>query len=398
MRVVIACFIVVLAVVAAFGVAQTENLASLLGRSPAVVAAANGPAGVAAAPQATSGEQVVATLNRAVVVDTPAVRAPAAETPALPPAPATADTIARETPVESSASAPLPGAPAVVAQARPAAPPMAAPPPPPPAPVQPQAACANPNALGVSRVVEVDTTGGPGFGSQHFKQMDFLQPGEVVLTFDDGPWLNHTPTVLAALAHHCTKAIFFPIGKHTTYYQDILKEVAAAGHTIGSHTWSHKDLSKKSFDEAKQEIELAISAVRQAVGDDAKPFFRFPALKHPPELVTYLGQRNIAIWSTDIDSFDFKYHKPDRIISNVMAGLKKWGKGIVLMHDFQKGTSEAIAGLLDQMKAGGYKIVQVKAKGSVKSLPEYDEMLAKENKLPTVTNRSVNDVVKTISQ
>jgi peptidoglycan/xylan/chitin deacetylase (PgdA/CDA1 family) len=294
----------------------------------------------------------------------------------------------------------------IVAQAPAAAPKPAAPaapaPAPGPAPAAPKAAAAscpgNPNALGVSRVVEVDTTGGPGFGSQHFKQMDFLEPGEVVLTFDDGPWLNHTHSVLAALAHHCTKAIFFPIGKHTTYYPDILKDVAKAGHTIGSHTWSHQDLSKKSFDEAKQEIELAISAVRQAVGDDAKPFFRFPALRHPPELVTYLGQRNIAMWSTDIDSFDFKFHKPDRIVSNVMAGLKKWGKGIVLMHDFQKGTSEGIGNLLDQLKAGGYKIVQVKAKGTVKSLPEYDAMLQKENKLPTVSNRPVNDVVKTISQ
>ena len=51
-------------------------------------------------------------------------------------------------------------------------------------------ACANPNALGISRVVEIDTTGGPGFGFQHFKSYDFLNDHEVVLTFDDGPWLG----------------------------------------------------------------------------------------------------------------------------------------------------------------------------------------------------------------
>jgi hypothetical protein len=45
----------------------------------------------------------------------------------------------------------------------------------------------NPNALGVARVVEIDTTGGPGFGFEHFKEHDFLREGEVVLTFDDGP-------------------------------------------------------------------------------------------------------------------------------------------------------------------------------------------------------------------
>jgi hypothetical protein len=72
--------------------------------------------------------------------------------------------------------------------------------------VAPTAGCANPNALRIARTVEIDTTGGPGFGFEHFKMHDFLQPGEVVLTFDDGPWLNNTAAVLAALAQHCTKA------------------------------------------------------------------------------------------------------------------------------------------------------------------------------------------------
>jgi len=48
--------------------------------------------------------------------------------------------------------------------------------------------CDKPEALGLSRIVEIDTTGGPGFGFEHFKQYDFLRDKEVVLTFDDGPW------------------------------------------------------------------------------------------------------------------------------------------------------------------------------------------------------------------
>ena len=107
--------------------------------------------------------------------------------------------------------------------------------------------------------------------------------------------------VVDALAAHCTKAIFFPIGKHATYEPGILKQVAAAGHAIGSHTWSHQDLSKKSVEEAKDEIEKGISAVAMAVGGPTAPYFRFPALRHPPELVTYLGQRNVAIFSTDFE-------------------------------------------------------------------------------------------------
>src|SRR5215510_14128554 len=123
-----------------------------------------------------------------------------------------------------------------------------------PAAAQGTACPGNPNALGVARTVEIDTTGGPGFGFEQYKMHDFLLMKEVVFTFDDGPWPNNTRAVLAALASHCTKATFFPIGKHATWEPGILKQVAAAGHTIGTHTWSHQDLSKKSKEEAIREI------------------------------------------------------------------------------------------------------------------------------------------------
>jgi len=260
------------------------------------------------------------------------------------------------------------------------------------------AKCDNPNALGVARTVEIDTTGGPGFGFEHFKQLDFLRDHEVVLTFDDGPWPT-TPAVLKALAAECVKAIFFPIGKHATYYPEILRQVAAAGHTIGSHTWSHADLSRsKTPEDAKAEIEKAISAVKWALEDSGQeaPFFRFPALRHPPEMVTYLGTRNIAIFSTDMDSFDFKLRKPEQVIKSVMSKLQKHGKGIVLMHDFQKATSEAVPQLLAELKAGGYKIVFMRPAKPVASLPQYDEELMKDAKLPTVSQRPVSSVVREV--
>jgi peptidoglycan/xylan/chitin deacetylase (PgdA/CDA1 family) len=197
--------------------------------------------------------------------------------------------------------------------------------------------CTNPNALGVSRTVEIDTAGGPGFGGEHFKQHDFLRNKEVVLTFDDGPWPT-TPAVLKALADECVRATFFPIGKHATYYPEILKQIHAEGHTIGSHTWSHQNLERvKNTEDAKAEIEKGISAVAMSAGVPMAPFFRFPALRHPPELVTYVGERNLGIFSTDMDSFDFKMRKPEQVVNAVMAKLKKYGKGMVLMHDFQTG-------------------------------------------------------------
>jgi hypothetical protein len=98
-------------------------------------------------------------------------------------------------------------------------------------------------------------------------------------------------------------------------------------------------------------------------------------LRHPPELVEYLGKRNIAIFSTDMDSFDFKIRKPEQVIASVLAKLKKNGKGIVLMHDFQHATAEGIATLLDQLKLNGYKIVHMRAKMPVQSIAKYDEMI-----------------------
>src|ERR1700761_5149878 len=220
-------------------------------------------------------------------------------------------------------------APAAVPQAEtpaPAAVPAATPAPAPtatPAPLS-KAACTNPDALGIGRVVEIDTTGGPGFGFEHFKQLDFLRDHEVVLTFDDGPWLVNTPAVLKALSDECTTGIFFSIGKHATYYPEILKQVMAAGHTIGSHTWSHATLTNKKLtdDQKKEEIEKGFSAVKWALdGVSPAPFFRFPALQHPPEMVTYLGTRNIAMFSCDLDSFDFKARNAQQVIDVTMKKL-----------------------------------------------------------------------------
>ena len=260
-------------------------------------------------------------------------------------------------------------------------------------------ACANPNALGIGRVVEIDTTGGPGFGFEHFKQLDFLAEKEVVLTFDDGPWPGNTPAVLKALADECTTGIFFAVGKHASYHPEILRQVAAAGHTVGTHTWSHVNLNKKGMTEqqAKDEIEKGFSAVRLALGSAPAPFFRFPQLQHPPAMVTYLGTRDIAMFSTDLDSFDFKASKPEKIVDNVMSKVNKLGKGIILMHDFQKHTAEALPALLAQLKAGGFKVVQMKAKAPVATLAEYDAEVVKDAKLPTVSARPVSSVVQTVN-
>lgn len=260
--------------------------------------------------------------------------------------------------------------------------------------------CANPNALGVARIVEIDTTGGPGFGFQHYKAYDFLEPREVVLTFDDGPQKFHTEAVLAALAEQCTKAIFFSIGKMALGYPEILRRVAAEGHTIGTHTWSHANLRKKKTEaEAVDEIERGMSAVHRAVGGPVAPFFRFPELADSPETLAYLQKRNVAMFSTDVDSFDFKFRNSEHTVKAVIDRLEKLGKGIVLMHDIQPSTAKAVPTLLAELKKHGFKIVQMKAKTPLTTLPEFDTAIEANVKgLSAPGNeRPLNSVVRTVT-
>ena len=363
--------------------------------------------GVVAAQHAAGPSSIIALAARAISPGQSTGAAPLASQRAQPQA---AQPLPPQAPVAQLAqvntAAPPAAAPSALAanqnlpSAAPAAPALAAANPPAAKAVP---ACDNPNAIGLSRIVEIDTTGGPAFGTEHFKQYDFLRDKEVVLTFDDGPWPDNTPMVLKALKENCIKATFFEIGQHATWRPDISREVAAAGMTVGNHTWSHKDLAKnpyaKDIELAKQEIEMGVSAVHMAVGGPTAPFFRFPDLQQPPDLMTYLGTRNIAIFSTDIDTFDFKLRKPDDVVKSAMTKLAKNGKGIVLMHDFQHNTAEALPELLRQLKAGGYKIVHMVPKDQITTIAKYDDMVRAQDKYSATNNtRPQSSVVKTISE
>ncbi len=307
-------------------------------------------------------------------------------------------------PAPEIASPPTPPAPPATTEATPAQPEAAAPPKEEAmGPVSPPSAkkeCSgNPDALGVSRVVEIDTTGGPGFGFQHYKLYDFLNPKEVVLTFDDGPLPNRTTAILAALNAECTNATFFSVGKVAAGYPEILRDVAKSGNTVGAHTMTHGDLSKMPIDKAKEEIEKSFSVAQRAVGGGVAPFFRFPFLRDSPDTLKYLASRNIAVFSTDIDSFDFKGPQPDKLVKHIMTLLDKRGKGIILMHDIQPHTATALPNLLKELKKGGYKVVHLTSKTPVKTLPEYDAMVAKEvSGMPSsLSERPMNSVVRTVT-
>lgn len=232
--------------------------------------------------------------------------------------------------------------------------------------------------LGVSRVVEIDTAGGHRFGNMQYKDIDFLKPGEIVLTFDDGPLRGKTTAVLNALEAHCTKATFFMVGRMALVDPAMVREIDRRGHTIGTHTWSHKMQGRLSQASGEDEVELGVSAVSLALGKPVAPFFRFPYLSDPDRMQTHLKDRDLGIFSIDVDSLDFRTHSGTTMMSRVLSGLKQQGKGIILMHDIQRSTAAGIADLLDALAREGYKVVHLVAKTPVKTLKEYDELAEKE--------------------
>lgn len=240
-------------------------------------------------------------------------------------------------------------------------------------------ACADrPDALGVSRIVEIDTSIPSRFGNMQYKDIDFLKPGEVVLTFDDGPLRRYTLKVLNALEAHCTKATFFMVGRMAVHDPAMVQEIDRRGHTVGTHTWSHRNLGALGLSSGEKEVELGVSAVSAALGKPVAPFFRFPYLSDPRRMIDHLQSRHQGIFSIDVDSHDYRTRSGQTVVNRIMAGLKKQGKGILLFHDIQRSTGGGISDLLDQLKKQGYKVVHIVPKAPIETLPEYDELAAKE--------------------
>jgi peptidoglycan/xylan/chitin deacetylase (PgdA/CDA1 family) len=221
--------------------------------------------------------------------------------------------------------------------------------------------------LGVSRIAEVDTSAGGEYGEQ-YPPTKLLEKGEVVITFDDGPHPEYTPQILAALAEQCTKATFFQVGQMIKNFPDMAKQVQAAGHTVGTHTWSHRNMASVSIDRAKGQIESTINVAEATLPDGVAPFFRFPYLSDPKRVRDYLASRHIAVMGIDVDSFDWRDRKTEKIFKNVFGTLDKTGGGIMLFHDIHPQTAKIIPTVLAELKARGYKVVHLVPKAKIETV------------------------------
>jgi peptidoglycan-N-acetylglucosamine deacetylase len=229
-----------------------------------------------------------------------------------------------------------------------------------------------PSAIGVSRTVEIDATNGPRYGRQQYKELDFLKDGEIVLTFDDGPSSIYTPRVIEALNFHCTKATFYMVGSRALAEPKIVQDIHRRGHTIGTHTWSHANLRNIGFDRAKPEFELGFSGVQKALGKPIAPFFRFPYLADSRAMMEYSRSRHMAMFSIDIDAYDYKTLQPVEVHKAIMRQVMEQRKGIILFHDIQPATAGALKNLLSDLKSKGFRVVHTVPKQYAQTLSPYD--------------------------
>lgn len=232
--------------------------------------------------------------------------------------------------------------------------------------------CPRKDALGTSRTMTVDPQAFPRVGLKSFPQSLPLADKEVVLTFDDGPFPPTTTKVLAALASECVQATFFLIGRNAEANQAIVKRIAADGHSIGHHTWSHRPLDKIGQLQSLEEIDRGIAADELALNGAAKrvpstPFFRFPGFASTPALLANLQSRGIAVFGADLWASDWNPMTPEQQLQLLTERLDDEGKGIILLHDIKAQTAKMLPAFLQYLKRNGYKVVHLVASRPAKS-------------------------------
>ncbi len=238
------------------------------------------------------------------------------------------------------------------------------------APVSGPRPCARKDALGTFRDVVVGApAGGLHIGLESYPETLDLKPGEVVLTFDDGPNPATTRRVLDALKAECVQATFFLIGRHAQAYPGLVRREIAEGHTIGSHSWSHpwRTLIGIPYDAAIREISRGMAAVDKAAygaadrdGQFRTTWFRFPGFADDGALLAWLDRKRVTVFGADLWASDWNAMTPEQESNLLMKRLAERGRrGIILLHDTRRETVEMLPIFLHKLKRDGYHVVHM---------------------------------------
>jgi peptidoglycan/xylan/chitin deacetylase (PgdA/CDA1 family) len=172
----------------------------------------------------------------------------------------------------------------------------------------------------------------------------------VALTFDDGPTRGNTESLLELLASYGAKATFFVVGERAEEFPHLIEQIAAAGHTIGNHTYAHKSLKLPG---AAEQVKKTNDIVHAITGST-------PVLLRPPYGYWYKGQTEgfgmrIVLWT--VDSRDWKL-KDGKLAAEVVLSTVRDGS-IILFHDLREYSIEAAAIVLRSLSEQSYAFVTV---------------------------------------
>jgi peptidoglycan/xylan/chitin deacetylase (PgdA/CDA1 family) len=192
-----------------------------------------------------------------------------------------------------------------------------------------------------------------------FTGADFPE-GQIAITFDDGPHATRTPRVLEILKAAGVRATFFEIGRNASAHPEISRQVRAAGHSVGSHTFSHADLPKVTEAHAEAEVESGEASVALALGVTPRdlPFFRFPyGAKTLPEQA-FVSRRGNSTFFWNMDSEDWRVRDPHRLFVNVLQQIDhEHAHGVILFHDIHEQTVIVLPHVLAELAARHVKTV-----------------------------------------
>ena len=228
----------------------------------------------------------------------------------------------------------------------------------------PAAECPRKDVLGTSRVLAVDAATYPRVGLKSFSQTLPLGDHEVVLTFDDGPWPATDHKILAALAQECVRATFFLIGRNASAHPELVRRMAAEGHTIAHHSFAHANLKYMKPEAAIAEIDKGIAAVETALHGTvttipSTPFFRFPYFETTPAILEALRTRGIAAFGADLWASDWTPMTPAQQFKLLTERLQVARKGIILLHDPKAQTAAMLPSFLRYLRDNHYRVVHL---------------------------------------
>jgi len=183
----------------------------------------------------------------------------------------------------------------------------------------------------------------------------------VALTFDDGPNPQGTDLTLAILDSLEVRATFFVTGQELEKHPDLGRRIVEAGHALGNHSYSHRQMVLRSTTFVRREIERTDSLIR-AAGWQGRIPFRPPYGKRLLVLPRYLHRvdRNTVLWDVEPESYPEVASSAERIAAHVVERVRPGS--IVLLHVMYPSCEEsrrALPKIVEGLRARGYRFVTV---------------------------------------